>query len=225
LSAQSDGFYLTASRLVPYKKISLIAEAFQALPNSHLVIIGDGPEMTKERAAAGSNVKVLGYQPDSIFQDMMQRCKAFIYAAEEDFGIVPLEAQLCGKPVIAYGRGGALETIRGLDQSDPTGLFFWEQTAGAIKGAVTKFEELRTANPALFSPEDCRANALRFGTERFDNEFRAFVDEAIDRFEGWNGKAAEELHANFPASQYQQNPPIKTPSIEPILIAGPAATL
>jgi hypothetical protein len=66
---------------------------------------------------------------------------------------------------------------------------------------------------------------LRFGTERFDNEFRAFVDEAIDRFEGWNGKAAEELHANFPASQYQQNPPIKTPSIEPILIAGPAATL
>jgi glycosyltransferase involved in cell wall biosynthesis len=194
-SGRSDGFYFTASRLVPYKKIPLIAEAFAGMPHAKLVVIGDGPEMAKLKAAAGSNVEVLGYQSDAAFLDHMQRCDAFIYAAEEDFGIVPVEAQACGKPVIAYGRGGALETVNGLDRADPTGLFFWRQTAESIADAVRQFEMLRAERPSLFSPEACRANALRFGTERFDKEFRAFVDAEIDRFEGWSHEAAQALNA------------------------------
>jgi glycosyltransferase involved in cell wall biosynthesis len=222
-SGRSDGYYLTASRLVPYKRIPLIAEAFRRLPHAKLVVIGDGPEMEKLRAVAGANVSVLGYQPDAVFLDHMQRCDAFIYAAEEDFGIVPVEAQACGKPVIAYGRGGALETIKGLDQGEPTGLFFWEQTAEAIKGSVAKFEELRSADPALFSPEDCRANALRFGTERFDKEFRAFIDDAIDGFEGWSGKAAEELHAALAAMPYAKEPLVSSAdAVPPRAVAKPS---
>jgi glycosyltransferase involved in cell wall biosynthesis len=202
LSVQSDGFYLTASRLVPYKKIPLIAEAFKALPNLRLIIIGDGPEMAKVRGAAGPNVTVLGHQPDSVFQDMMQRCEAFVYAAEEDFGIVPVEAQLCGKPVIAYGRGGALETIRGLDQSDPTGVFFWEQTATALAEGIQKFQELRQRDSSIFDPQSCRANALRFSVQRFDTEFKNFIEMEIDRFDGWSRKASGQLGEIVLGSRY-----------------------
>jgi glycosyltransferase involved in cell wall biosynthesis len=184
-SNRFDGFYFTASRLVPYKKIPLIAEAFKSLPHAKLVVIGDGPEMAKLRAAAGSNVEILGYQPDAVFLDYMQRCEAFIYAAEEDFGIVPVEAQASGKPVLALGRGGALETVNGIDHAEPTGLFFWEQTADAIVGAVRQFESLRTTRPSLFAPETCRDNAMRFSTDRFDRELREFIGMEIDRFDGW----------------------------------------
>lgn len=171
LRETKEDFYLTASRLVPYKKIDLIVEAFARLPDKRLVVIGDGPEMAKVRAKAGPNVQLLGYQPFSVLKDHMQRARAFVFAAEEDFGIVPLEAQACGTPVIAYGKGGSLETVRGLDAGGEaaTGVFFDAQTVPSLQAAVRTFEG------HTFSPEAARANAERFSVARFQGEFRPFV--------------------------------------------------
>lgn len=119
-----DDYYFTASRLVPYKRIDLIVEAFSYMPNKKLVVIGDGTEMSKIKSKAAKNVEVLGYQPNEVMREYMQNAKAFIFAAEEDFGITPVEAQACGTPVIAFGKGGALETVRPHGVSDATGLFF-----------------------------------------------------------------------------------------------------
>ena len=109
LREQKENFYLTVSRMVPYKKIPQIVEAFRYLPDKRLVVIGDGTEMARVKQVAGKNVEIMGYQPSSVVRDYMQRTKAFIFAAEEDFGISPVEAQACGTPVIAFGRGGALQ--------------------------------------------------------------------------------------------------------------------
>ncbi|WP_226019227.1 glycosyltransferase family 4 protein [Novosphingobium sp. FKTRR1] len=177
LGTGKDDFYLTASRMVPYKMIPLIAEAFASMPDRKLVIIGDGPEMAKVRAKAGPNVEILGYQSEQVMIDHMQRAKAFVFAAEEDFGIVPLEAQACGTPVIAYGRGGALETVRGLDAPAPTGLFFNQQTVPAIVDAVARFE----AASDRFTQENCRKNALRFSPKSFKEAIMAEVSALLDR--------------------------------------------
>lgn len=192
LREHKEDFFLAASRFVPYKKMDLIAEAFTAMPARRLVIVGDGPEMRKVRAKAGPNVTVLGYQPDDALRDYMQRAKAFVFAAEEDFGIVPLEAQACGTPVIAYAKGGVLETVRGLEDEQPTGVFFREQSVSAIKAAVDSFER----EAARILPSACRENALRFAPERFRAEFTAFVEAELGRFqqsiEASPGKSREE---------------------------------
>jgi len=172
LSEQKDDFYLTASRLVPYKKIDLIVEAFSRMPDKKLVVIGDGPQMSVVRAKAGANVEVMGFQPFDVLHDHMRRAKAFVFAAEEDFGIAPVEAQACGTPVIAYGKGGALETVRDLSQSRPTGIFFHEQTPQAVIAAVAAFER----EPHRFSPRECRANAERFSASNFRDRFTAAVE-------------------------------------------------
>ena len=169
-----EDFYLTASRMVPYKKIGSIVEGFARLPNKRLVVIGDGPERDKIARLAPGNVTLLGHQPREVLRDRMRRARAFLFAAEEDFGIVPLEAQACGTPVIAYGKGGTLETVRGLEAAEPTGLFFDAQTPEAIADAVLRFE----ANQSRFSPAACRENALAFAPERFRAEFAAFVEDA-----------------------------------------------
>ena len=179
LCENKEDLYLAASRLVPYKKIDLIAEAFTAMPERRLVIIGDGPEMKKVRAKAGPNVTVLGYQPDDVLRDYMQRAKAFVFAAEEDFGITPLEAQACGTPVIAYGKGGVLETIRGLNDKQPTGVFFAEQSIQAIKAAVISFEQ----EAARILPVTCRNNACGFAPERFRAEFMTCLENEWGRFQ------------------------------------------
>jgi glycosyltransferase involved in cell wall biosynthesis len=179
LRENKEDFYLAASRLVPYKKMHLIAEAFTAMPERRLVIIGDGPEMQKVRSKAGPNVTVLGYQTDDVMCNYMQRARAFVFAAEEDFGITPLEAQACGTPVIAYGKGGVLETIRGLDDKQPTGVFFAEQSIQAIKAAVISFEQ----EAARILPVTCRNNACRFAPERFRAAFMACVKDEWDRFQ------------------------------------------
>lgn len=171
-----ENFYLTASRMVPYKKIDLIVETFSGLPDKKLIVIGDGPDFKKIRAKAKSNVEFLGYQPSTVLKDYMQRAKAFVFAAEEDFGIMPVEAQACGTPVIAYGKGGALETVCGLSTAKPTGVFFLEQTSSALAEAVVYFEK----NRDKFTPENCRNNALRFSVERFQAEFRDFVEEQLE---------------------------------------------
>ncbi len=170
--AKAD-FYLTVSRMVPYKRMDVLVKAFNKMPDKRLVVIGAGSELAKCRALAGSNVQLLGYQPTAVVRDYMQRAKAFCFAAEEDFGITPLEAQACGTPVIAFGRGGALETVRGLGAGAPTGVFFAQQTAEAVCAAVKEFE----ANRELFTAKNCRQNAERFAAERFCRELRAFVEE------------------------------------------------
>jgi len=163
--------YVTVSRFVPYKRVDLIVEAFRLLPDRELVVIGDGPERARVEAAAGPNVKLLGHAPDTERDRWLATARAFVFAAEEDFGIAPLEAQARGTPVIAYGRGGALETIRGLDAEAPTGVLFPEQTAEAIAAGVRAYE----TNAGRITATACRENAARFSAERFRREFSAFV--------------------------------------------------
>ena len=181
LRTDKEDFYLAASRLVPYKRMPMIVEAFARMPDKRLVLIGDGPDMDKVRAAATPNVTVLGFQSDEVLVDHMQRARAFVFAAEEDFGITPVEAQACGTPVIAYGRGGSLETVRG--RGDPrrrTGLFFDAQTVEAIVDAVESFEAL----PEPIRPEVCRAHAERFAPEQFRARFARAVEAAWAEFHG-----------------------------------------
>jgi len=172
-----EDFYLTASRMVPYKKMDMIAEAFAAMPDKKLVIIGAGPDMDKVKAHAAKapNIEVLGYQPDAVLIDHMQRAKAFVFAAEEDFGITPVEAQACGTPVIAYGRGGTLETVRGLGVPQPTGVFFEEQTAEQLAAAVRRFE----AEGGAILAANCRKNAVRFSPESFRKKLQQHVENKL----------------------------------------------
>ncbi|MBP7991174.1 MAG: glycosyltransferase family 4 protein [Rhodocyclaceae bacterium] len=175
-----DDFYLTASRMVPYKRMNLIVEAFATMPDKTLVVIGDGPDFDEIRAKATPNMRMMGYQPFSILRDHMQRAKAFVFAAEEDFGITPVEAQACGTPVIAFGKGGALETVRGLDAVgvEPTGVFFNEQSVASIVDAVQRFE----SNQAQFVPATIRQHAERFSVAQFRERYTHFVDRAWDRW-------------------------------------------
>ncbi len=175
LRADKEDFYLTASRMVPYKKIDLIVEAFSKMPDKKLTVIGTGPDFEKIKAKAGPNVQMLGYQPFSVLRDHMQRARAFVFAAEEDFGIVPLEAQACGTPVIAYGKGGSLETVRGSGEG-PTGVHFDAQTVESLREAVRRFEGL------TFDPAALRAHAETFSVPRFRGEFSRFVDERYQAF-------------------------------------------
>lgn len=187
LHEAKEDYYFTASRMVPYKRIDLIVESFSQMPDNKLVVIGDGPEYKKIRAKAGKNVTLLGYQDNQVMLDYMQRAKAFVFAAEEDFGIIPIEAQACGTPVIAYGKGGAVETVRGLDHAQPTGIFFHEQTVPALTEAVALFER----ENHRIKPADCRANALRFAPERFRKEFAQFVERAWEEFAKQLGESAQ----------------------------------
>ncbi|MED3834999.1 glycosyltransferase family 4 protein [Peribacillus frigoritolerans] len=176
LKTEKDAFYLTASRMVPYKKIDLIVESFSQMPDKQLYVIGDGPDFEKIKAKASKNVHLLGYQSFEVLKDYMQRAKAFVFAAEEDFGITPVEAQACGTPIIAFGKGGALETVVSYKKSkNPTGLYFYEQKSEAIVQAVQEFED----NLSLFSPQACRENAVKFAPERFKEELRQFVEQKV----------------------------------------------
>jgi glycosyltransferase involved in cell wall biosynthesis len=174
-----EDFFLTASRLVPYKRIDLIAQAFQSMPDKKLIIIGDGSEAPKIKALCGPNVIWLGYQPNDILRDYLQRCRAFVFAAKDDFGILPLEAQACGAPVLAYGAGAALETVIPPTRAQPTGIHYPEQTPAAIRDAVLEFER----TPGRFTSIVCRQNAERFSAGRFREQFQRFVLSAWDDFE------------------------------------------
>ncbi|QJB49868.1 glycosyltransferase family 4 protein [Acinetobacter sp. NEB149] len=171
LQENKEDFYFTASRMVPYKKIDLIVEAFAHMPNKKLVVIGDGPDMEKVKAKAKGNIEILGYQSNEVMQDCMRRAKAFVFAAEEDFGITPVEAQACGTPVIAFGKGGALETVNSDLLNKPSGLFFGHQDVQSIVKAVHQFE----SHVDLYLPENCRENAIKFSDARFREEFNQYV--------------------------------------------------
>ena len=171
------GSYVTVSRFVPYKRLDIIVEAFTRM-HKPLVVIGDGPDRARLERMAGSSVTFLGYQPDRVIADHLQRARAFVFAAKEDFGIAPVEAQAAGCPVIAYGRGGALETVVGSPAIDATGIFFDHQSPEELEKAVRLFER-----QGDFDPNVCRRNAERFGQERFQENFRTLVEDLWYRFQ------------------------------------------
>ncbi|CAD6530885.1 glycosyltransferase family 4 protein [Paraburkholderia metrosideri] len=175
MCTQKEDFYVTASRMVPYKRIDLIVRAFSQTPERRLVVIGDGPEMKKIKSVAGDNVTILGHQPSDVLVDYLRRARAFVFAAEEDFGISVVEAQACGTPVIAFGRGGALESVIGLPLDRPTGVFFGEQTSESLLEAVSRFEH----NSHLFDARQCRKNAERFSSENFKAALMSFIDSRV----------------------------------------------
>jgi glycosyltransferase involved in cell wall biosynthesis len=169
---EKEDFYFTASRMVPYKRVDLIVAAFAQMPDKKLIVIGDGPEMERIRKLTSPNVTLLGYQPNEILRDHLQRARAFVFAAEEDFGILPVEAQACGTPVIAFGRGGALESVVGLDDAAaraPTGVFFEAQTTESLAAAVERFES------ATIDPQDCAERAKIFSVQAFRQQWEKLL--------------------------------------------------
>ena len=173
LREAKEEFYLTASRMVPYKKVDLIVEAFSQT-DKRLLVIGDGPDMAKIKSKASKNVELLGFASDETMADLMGRAKAFVFAAEEDFGITPVEAQACGTPVICFGRGGARETVR----DGESGLYFMEQNAKELLAAVAKFEQ----NYDKFEPVKIRENSLKFSRARFEAEIKSYVEKKYEEF-------------------------------------------
>ena len=177
--AEKDDFYLTASRMVPYKRIDLVVEAFTKMPDKKLVVIGDGPEMKKiaDIVEGHSNIDLRGFQSRPKMIEAMQKARAFVFAAEEDFGIVPVEAQACGTPVIAYGQGGATETVIDFssDLKNATGVYFDTQTIPALTAAVEEFER----NKGQIDPKSCRANAEKFSPEIFRENIAREIKSAM----------------------------------------------
>jgi glycosyltransferase involved in cell wall biosynthesis len=167
LQEEKDDFYVTVSRLVPYKKNDLIISAFNQMPEKKLIVIGDGPDLAKLQASAGKNIEFLGFQSFDTLRDCLQRARAFVYAAVEDFGIVPVEAMACGTPVIAYGKGGLLETV--IDGM--TGLFYQNQADNDLVEAINKFE----SGGVRYSPLEIRHHAAQFSKQRFQEEFSNYV--------------------------------------------------
>ncbi len=182
---QKQDFYLTVSRLVSYKKISLIVRAFNQL-GLPLVVIGSGAEMKQIQQLAQPNVKILGWQPDEVVEQYMAAAKAFVYAAYEDFGIAPVEAQACGTPVIAYGAGGTLETVKDVRQyqEEGTGLLFQHQTESDLIQAVEAFEQYQKQ----LNPEVVRSHALLFRPEVFQQRYLSLLEQYCQEFQMTSGK-------------------------------------
>ena len=169
--SERGDYYVTASRFVPYKRIPMIVSAFRDLPDRQLLVIGDGPQRRDVERVAGSNVRLLGHLPDAELQRYVAHARAFLFAAVEDFGIAPVEAQAAGTPVIAFAEGGVCETVPGLEAPQPCGVLYDQQSAASLAGAVRRFEAARER----ITPAACRSNALRFSTDRFREEMAAFV--------------------------------------------------
>lgn len=173
--SNKEDYYITVSRLVPYKRIDLIVETFRRMSDKHLVVVGDGPMHQELLKNAPSNVVLAGYMERNEMLKMVSRAKAFIFMPKEDFGIAPLEAQACGTPVIAYGRGGAAETVRGMEHENPTGVFVQSQDEKSLKEAIKVFE----GNHEKFIPEKCREWAMNFSQNRFKVEFMNTIAELM----------------------------------------------
>ena len=169
-----EQYYVTVSRLMPYKRVDILVDAFARMPERRLRVIGSGPEYRRLKAAAPPNVEFAGQLPEAAVLEQLQRARAFLFAAVEDFGIAPVEAMACGTPVIALRRGGAAETVAGLESGEPTGVFFEEQSADAVAAAVEEFEN----HAAAISADACRRRAQQLSAQRFRGEFTAFVERA-----------------------------------------------
>ena len=177
LADKKADFYVTVSRLEAYKRVDLLIAAFARMPQRRLVVVGDGPEMRRLRAAAPANVSLTGRLQASGVREQMQRARAFLFAGIEDFGIVMAEAQACGTPLIAFGAGGAAEIVRA-EGTEPTGVLFSQQTAEAVCEAVERFER----EAGRFTPAACRQNALRFDRLHFRRSFERSLWSKWERF-------------------------------------------
>lgn len=197
---ERQDYYLIAARQVPYKRIDLVVQAFAAMPQRRLVVIGDGPEAVKIRRMAPDNVTLLGHQPFAAIREHMRQARAFVYAAIEDFGIVLAEAQAAGMPVIALGHGGAVDIVLDLEARTPTGVLFEEQTKEAIIEAIERFEAARHR----IDWRDCRTNAERFSVTAFRSAMRRCIDDAI----------AEHRES-------RRNPALSLPPAEPRIVCLP----
>jgi glycosyltransferase involved in cell wall biosynthesis len=182
----NDGYYLMVSPLAPNKRVDIAVNAFNSI-GLPLIVIGSGQEEKKLEKMAGKNIKLMGWQSDEVVREHYVNCKALIFPGVEDFGIVPLEAQACGKPVIAFGEGGALETIVPLDKnnknakeqsSNATGIFFYEQTPESLVQAVARFEEAQD----LFNWQVIRKNAESFDRTVFKDNVRKYIEQEYKEF-------------------------------------------
>ncbi len=179
LDNKKEEYYITCSRLVPYKKIDLIVRCFAFLPDKKLVVVGDGPEMKRIKSYASKNVEILGYQKNEVIRNLISKAKAFVFAAEEDFGILPVEVQAAGIPVIAFGKGGTLETVI----EKETGVFFYKQEVKSLIEAIEYFEK----SYDNFDPEKIKLHAEKFSKKRFIDEFNQFVNTKVrEHYEGNN---------------------------------------
>jgi glycosyltransferase involved in cell wall biosynthesis len=176
-----DDFYVAASRLTPFKNIGSIVAAFRQLPDRRLVVVGDGPEAERIRGIAPPNVQLVGHQPDVVLRDYLQRARALVFAAPEDFGLIMAEAQACGTPVIAHWRGGASDIVID-DDRGRTGLLFRGEDPASIVAAICRFERL----PAV-SGTTCRKNAERFSAHLFRARIRREVDAVVAAFSAQRG--------------------------------------
>lgn len=179
-----EDFYLALSALVPYKRIDLAVSACNRLGRK-LLVVGSGPELARLRSLAGPSVHFLGWQPGVVVRDLFRRCRALLFPGEEDFGIVPVEAQACGAPVIAFGKGGATETVvpmngEILSSDDPTGMWFTEPSPACLAEAIVEFEKRQ----GDFDPVAARRNARRFDLARFAEQMFAFLEEVAGRTPG-----------------------------------------
>lgn len=170
-----EDYYVCVSALVPYKRIDLAIEACNRL-RRRLVVIGEGPEHRRLARLAGPTVTLLGWQSNEAIRAQLRRARALIFPANEDFGIVPVEAQACGTPVVAFGQGGVTETVLAADETTPgTGLFFAEQAVDALCEAIRRLE----AHADWFPPALARRQAERFAVERFEREMVAYLEEVV----------------------------------------------
>lgn len=170
-----EDFYLCVSALVPYKKLELAVAACRQLGRK-LIVIGAGPERKRLEQAAGPGVELLGWRSDEEIRDYLRRCRALLFPGQEDFGIVPVEAHACGTPVVAYGQGGATETVlAATERTTGAGVFFEEQTPEALAAAIEWLE----AHPERFSPGLARQQALKFNARRYEHELLSFLEQAI----------------------------------------------
>ena len=195
VSDEDDGYYLIVSALVPYKRIEIAVEAFTGI-DLKLVIVGNGPELGRLNKMASNNVSFIECADDKEVAEYMEKCRALIFPGEEDFGIVPLEAQACGKPVIAFGKGGALETVIGLNHSqnkgetaNATGVFFYEQHPQALQNAILRFERIKDQ----FSPHKCRDNAIRFNRFVYQRSIKKHIQTVMADFEHESLMAEQEI--------------------------------
>jgi glycosyltransferase involved in cell wall biosynthesis len=177
--ARLDAPYLVASRFAPYKRVELIAAAFARMPDRRLLVIGDGPGLPLVRAAAAgaSNITLRAPVSSAELVELMQAARAFVFAAEEDFGITMVEAQACGTPVIAFGRGGSRDIVIDADHDRPTGVLFGAQSVEGIENAVRRFELAE----GRITAAQCRENAMRFSTDLFRERMRSVVEAAMPR--------------------------------------------